>query len=197
MNGGELEEGSLAREAAAPPDDVWPAPQSGDFGDIVAPVTRDRRGRRRMLAGIGVLAVVAAVGGGLFVVLHREPPPKWDADVLPLARFVENTRGGRYSKAVPIVFESDKVYKKHFAADGEQPDKAALADMLGELRALGVVAGDLDLVKSGETLGAEGTAGFYSPEDHHIHVKGGRKALKTVALRTTLVHELTHAYDDQ
>jgi hypothetical protein len=194
MDGGEVDGDWSRREVAAVVDDDV-LPERADIvpGDVV--VRRHRP--RRLLALAGVIVVLLAAGGGGLYLTKSRKPAKWEPEVVPLARFVENTRGGRFRKAVPIVFESDKVYKKHFASDGETPDKQVLEDMLGELRALGVVSGDLDLVKSGETLGAEGTAGFYSSEDHRIHVKGDRRDLKTVTLRTTLVHELTHAYDDQ
>src|SRR4051794_33513591 len=191
MDGGVEDQSWIAGEGEVVLEHAVEIEPPEDPVDIV-PSGPSRRNRRRgILAGVAVIAVLAAVGSGIFVVNGRKPA-KWDPEIVPLATFVEHTRGGRFEKAVPIVFESDKVYKKHFAADDEAPDKAELADQLGELRALGVAAGALDLVKWGETRGAEGTAGFYSTEDRHIHVKGDRKDLKTVALRTTLVHELTH-----
>ena len=60
----------------------------------------------------------------------------------------------------------------------------------GELRAVGLLSGDVDLVEAVGTLQDEGSLAFYDPESERITVRGSDL---TPRLRVTLVHELTHA----
>ena len=169
-------------------------------GDLVPATVRPRR-RRWPLAAAAVVAMVAVVGGGLAwsASTGRWPArsPEWHPAVEPLARFVETARGGTFEEPVEVVFNSRADYSDHFAIDRDSLDEESeeeVARSLGELRALGFIAGDLDLFETAETLGASGTLGFFDPEDGRIHVRGDESDLDT-AMRVTLVHELTHAYD--
>ena len=62
------------------------------------------------------------------------------------------------------------------------------------LRALGLLEGDVDLFDQVNDLNSAGIVGYYSYEDERIRVRG--KEL-TPAVQSTLVHELTHALQDQ
>lgn len=142
-----------------------------------------------------VIVLLAGVGGAV-AFLTRDTSVEWDPQVVPLAKFVEKTRGGTFEEPVEIVFNSDDDYEEHFAIDREEEDPEELERSLGQLRALGFVAGDLDLIDTSETLNQEGTAGFYSQEDGKIHIKGEPKTFDR-RMQAVLVHELTHAYDFQ
>jgi hypothetical protein len=185
-----------------------PTPSTAPVGDVLPaapPPWRDPSSssssggrRRRWPLVVGVVALVAVVAAGGAFVLTREDAPEWDPEVRELARFVERSRGGTFEEPVEVVFRSKADYSEQFAVDRaelDEEDEEAAAQSLGTLRALGFLAGDLDLFETSETLGGSGTLGFFLPEDGRIHVRGGREELDDVAMKVTLVHELTHAYD--
>lgn len=62
------------------------------------------------------------------------------------------------------------------------------------LRALGLVEGQLDLFEASNDLAGAGILGLYSYEDERIRIRG---TTLTPASESTLVHELTHALQDQ
>jgi hypothetical protein len=172
---------------------------NGVFVGDLGPRTAPRRRKRRVVA-LAVVIVVLAAGVGYASTTDLWPGRKkvWDPAIEPLARFVENTRGGRFEEPVEVVFNSKGDYSEHFAIDRDEVDdetEAEAAHDLGILRALGFVAGDLDLFDTSETLGGSGTVGFFDPDDGRIHVRGERTGTLSASVRVTLVHELTHAYD--
>ena len=171
--------------------------EDGPTNVDVLPVEEPAPPRRRKLVPIVLLvvALVAVVGGAVAFVM-RDDPVEWDPEVRPLASFVEKTRGGTFEEPVEIVFNADEDYDEHFAIDREDEDPGELARSVGHLRALGFVAGELDLLETSETLNQEGTAGFYSQEDGKIHIKGEPETFDR-RMQAILVHELTHAYDFQ
>ena len=61
-------------------------------------------------------------------------------------------------------------------------------------RAFGLVEGEFDLLSDMEDLGTSGTVGTYAFEDEVIRVRGDSL---TAEAKSTLVHELTHALQDQ
>ena len=60
--------------------------------------------------------------------------------------------------------------------------------------ALGLIGGDVDLAAEQDEISDSGTLAEYSPADRTIFVRGVEV---TASLRVTLVHELTHALQDQ
>jgi hypothetical protein len=140
---------------------------------------------------VGVIAVVARVQ-------HSGPshPDHWDPRVADLAAFVEKARGLTFDHPVRVDFLSAAAYTK--ASTNSTPlkpeDRAQLARSVGQLRALGVVSGTLDLAAALDTETDAGTLAFYSPDDQRVRVRGTQMS---VGLRVTLVHELTHALQDQ
>ena len=161
------------------------------------PLEQPQGRRRRPIVPIVLLVVALVAGiGGVIAFVGRDTSVEWDPEIRTLASFVEKTRGGRFEEPVEVVFNADDDYDEHFAIDREEEDPEELERSLGQLRALGFVAGDLDLIDTSETLNQEGTAGFYSQEDGKIHIKGERKTFDR-RMQAILVHELTHAYDFQ
>ncbi|MPY95312.1 MAG: hypothetical protein GEV08_20340 [Acidimicrobiia bacterium] len=76
-------------------------------------------------------------------------------------------------------------------------DRAEIDRAAGLFRALGLLAGEVDLVDALSDLSDlsdSGTLAFYDPEQERITVRGQEL---TPAVRGTLVHELTHALQDQ
>ncbi len=125
------------------------------------------------------------------------PPQSWPVEVQPLVDFVEQHRGGAFDHPVPIHYLADADYqaaasaKSHDMTAQEQQD---LENWEGTLRALGLVAPGTDLQAATEQLYGEGTLAFYDPDANEIEVLGTEM---DVAHRVTLVHELTHAWQDQ
>jgi hypothetical protein len=185
-------------DAASPPPDappfepVAPPPVLGD----VIPAARRRR--RWPLAVLGGLLLAGAVGGGFIVAdrLHSDYPKKWDPRVKDLADFVERQRALPFKHPVRIDFLSDAEFRRQATAHGKlTPDeKASLQSQTAMLRAVGLVTGDVDLTKIGDELVGDGTVGLYRFEDHRISVRGEKLDDER---RSTLVHELTHALQDQ
>lgn len=132
-------------------------------------------------------------------VVRRAPryPASWDARVAGLARFVESNRGLTFAHPVHVDFLDDAAFGAEVAVAGGEPtptDRAAMHAEAARLRAFGLLDGELDLIAAGGTLAGETTLAFYRFEDERIIVRG--TAIDT-SLEVTLVHELTHALQDQ
>lgn len=184
--------------AGAPPyaRPAWP-PSPVAAGDVI-PAPRPTR-RRWPLAVLAVVLLGAAAGGGALAVgkLGKSDYPKsWDPRVKDLAAFVERERGLPFSHPVRVDFLSDAEFRRqateHEDLTAEQ--KAEVERSEATLRAVGLLHGDVDLVEIGEELVGDGTVGQYRFEDERISVRG--ETLDDER-RATLVHELTHALQDQ
>lgn len=133
------------------------------------------------------------------------PPPVVDGDVVPtgrpeldaalagLAAFVERERGLEFREPVLVELLDDDAFEARLLEDFEE-DAEELADDAEELIALGFVDRGTDLAAELRTLLGVGVLGFYDPETDELVVRG---AELTPYTRQTVVHELTHALDDQ
>jgi hypothetical protein len=121
------------------------------------------------------------------------PPPSWDPRVVGLVRFVEDERGLRFRHPVHIDFLPDDEFVAQLGDDEEAEDGSSEA-AVGALRAFGLVHGELDLEEAGQRIVDDGVLGFYSWEDRRIRVRGTEVDDDVEAV---LVHELTHALQDQ
>ena len=74
-------------------------------------------------------------------------------------------------------------------------DKADIERAQGQLRAIGLIGPDVDIVDAMSSLQTSGVLAFYDPETKKITVKG--KSIDDPATRVTVAHELTHALQDQ
>ena len=173
-----------------------PAPPSSP------PAAAAAGGRRHVrLLGLAIVAllVVGVSAVGVRAVRGAGPthPSRWDPRVADLVSFVEQSRGLRYDHPVQVDFLSPADYTKASTtstADLGASDRAQLAREVGQLRALGVASGPLDLAAALNQETDSGTLAFYSPKDKRVRVRG---TTMSVGLRVTLVHELTHALQDQ
>jgi hypothetical protein len=117
-------------------------------------------------------------------------------DFIPAAeRFVEQTRHLKFKHPVDITFLNDADFQKKLL---DQPQQANAAQLLQtatkELRAFSLVPASFDLKKSQDALLSAAVVGFYVPHDKKLYVRGTEA---TPYDRETLVHELTHAAQDQ
>lgn len=150
--------------------------------------------------GLSVLVVLAVVAGGAFVVLRggRQYPSAWDARVDPIARWVAKERKLSFAHPVEVQFLSEAAYRKVStggeAVEADPAADAAMDDTVAQLRALGLVEGEVDLNSASDTLSDSGTLAFYDPSSEKIFVRGTEL---TPGLRVTLAHEITHVLQDQ
>ncbi|MDQ6909520.1 MAG: hypothetical protein M3Z84_01850 [Actinomycetota bacterium] len=158
----------------------------------------------RALACGGIAIVL--IGDSLALATHdsrgsssgsRAPAPGALAPILPtLEAFVEQSRGLRFKEPVAIDLLSRKeITAKLRRGDGSGGggggDRAAFE---GFLRALGLVRGPIDLNAAAAAVEEDGIVGFYDPKKKRLFVRG---VDPTPFVRQVLVHELTHALDDQ
>jgi hypothetical protein len=154
---------------------------------------------RRFLAIATVLAGAPVFAGAVIAAATMHPhsyPAHWDHRVAPIAHFVEQTRNRHYMHPVEVQFLAEPVFKRKVGGGTAltPQDRADLRHATAQLRALGLVHGDIDLAALGKQLAEEGIIGLYVPADKKIYVRGTQL---TVDVRVTLAHELTHALDDQ
>jgi hypothetical protein len=145
-----------------------------------------------------VLAVAIAVqlGAGVVAVVDRRGTAGGldaaDAAVVAeLKAFVESTRGLRFRERVDVAVLDDDAFRRSLMAGGEPTEQSDAQVSLGVLRALGLL--DAGAPASGE-LDPATVAGFYDTRSKQLVVRGPEL---TPFVRQVLVHELTHALDDQ
>lgn len=161
-----------------------------------------RRKRRRRIALVLVVALALVAGTGAFLLLRGDDdapsyPKKWDARIKPYVDIVEEERGLTFKHPVKVRFLDKAAFEKTVRTDKKELDKEDRQDIketTSLLRAFGLISGDVDLFEAFNDARGAGTLAYYSFEDRSITVRGKTLAL---ASRATLVHELTHALQDQ
>jgi hypothetical protein len=160
------------------------------------PVNRSRRAAGAVAVALVMVLVVGAVAWASSG-RNRRYPARWDPRVAAIASFVERTRGLRYDHPVRVYFLSPSQYRRAILGPHHTPTASDRTDArrhLGEMRALGVVEGDPDLLTDDDSLSDAGTLAFYDYQSKVVNVRGHTM---TPELRVTLAHELTHALQDQ
>lgn len=116
-----------------------------------------------------------------------------DAVVAELSSFVEEERQLDFDQVVAVELLPDAEFRERLQADAEV-ELEDVRTAQGVLGALHLLDPDVDLAIALEELVGEGVIGFYDPAADELVVRGDDI---TAAVRSTLVHELTHALDDQ
>ena len=159
--------------------------------------------RRRWPYVAVALAVIAAALAAVGVAHYRSGPQgpphpsKWDPRVQKYVDFVEKRRELTFKHPVYVDFLSDAAFEKQVTADRDElsdDDLKQLDEYAGMMRALGLVEGDVDLFDKQNELQGTGIIGFYSYQDERLRIRGTEI---TPAVESTIVHELTHALQDQ
>lgn len=114
--------------------------------------------------------------------------------VAELSAFVEAERGLEFREPVDVELAADAEFERRLLDDFEAEDEADLRETERIFRALGFLDADDDLVEQLRGVLSGGVVGFYDPETDELVVRGGEP---TPYARSTIVHELTHALDDQ
>jgi hypothetical protein len=163
--------------------------------------TTRRTSPRRVVIGVLALALLVALGAAVLVLRpdakDRDYPASWDPRVRPYVKIAEEERGLTFKHPVYVDFLAPKEFDKEVTEDGSDlsdEDRKDLAELKDLLRSLDLVPADLDVLKAMNTMGSGGVIGLYSFDDHRIRVNGTKI---TPGVKSTLVHELTHALQDQ
>jgi hypothetical protein len=146
------------------------------------------------------LVVVVLIGGLALLGKSRKPPvyaDAWDPRVQYAVTFIEKEKGLPFEHPVFVDFLPEDQFVASVTTgttNVSDEQRTAADDEVARLRALGLVQGDVDLLKEETSLRGSGTAALYDPKTKHIRVRGTEV---TLAIKGTLVHELTHAWQDQ
>ncbi len=125
-------------------------------------------------------------------------PAQWDARIAPYVKIAEKLRGLEFQHPVTVRFLPAADFEKGVTSDEKELGEDArkeLDKVTGMMRAFGLLKGDIDLFKSSNEVRGAGILAYYSFEDQRITVRGARRI--TPSIRSTVVHELTHALQDQ
>ncbi|HEY8059718.1 MAG TPA: DUF6782 family putative metallopeptidase, partial [Acidimicrobiales bacterium] len=210
-----------AGDPSEPPDPAAPARLADREG-----VLEQEAANRRLVATIAAVAlVVVAVMIGAFL-LTRDPggsgedtaaeanPPlsvptattvagepvdeaALDALLPELQAFVEEERGLEFQEDIDLEILDDDAYTDRAQSDFEEDlvdTREDLENSASALQALGLWPADTDPVELVSQFAAAGSLGYYDPASGAMVVRG---SADTPNLRITLVHELTHALEDQ
>jgi hypothetical protein len=159
---------------------------------------------------VAITVMLALVAGVVLALVHRDDatsdtplastesyPSTWNPRIEPYAKTAEDLRGLTFLHPVKVRFLSSKKFEKTVTSDEKEldrEDRTEIRQFTGLLRAFGLITGDVDLFKSLNDFNGAATLAYYSFKDKSITIRGHRL---TPAVRSTLVHELTHALQDQ
>lgn len=149
-----------------------------------------------LLGTLGAAALIA------LVIVTSSPsgpsfPDEWDARVAPFVEFVEDERGLEFLHPVEVTFLADEAFEAEVTVDESEvtdQDRAEIDELTELSRAFGLIEGEVDLFAATNDLTGEGALGFYSFDERAITMRGTEL---TTFSELTLVHELTHALQDQ
>jgi Putative metallopeptidase family (DUF6782) len=156
----------------------------------------------KSLAGIaGIMVVAGAIVGGAvwFMQSNQSPanPDAWDDRVEEYVRVVEQSRGLSFENPVWVEFLSEEEFRETVTEDEEhlsEEDQEFYDYYAGLLRSYGLLEGDVDLFEQNNQLYGDSVTGFYSDDSKTLTIRGDEI---TTDVKLTIVHELTHALQDQ
>jgi hypothetical protein len=129
---------------------------------------------------------------------HTRPSPaaatgSIDAFVPEAVRFVEAHRGLKFKRPVKVHHLSDQAFQARIV-ELQREDPSDTIRQGKVLRALGLLPAGVDPEKAEEELLGGGVIGFYDPKTKELEVRGDAA---TLHVKHVVVHELTHALQDQ
>ena len=151
----------------------------------------------RLLAAAALLLLTACSGLPRPVLIQpgksTAPRGSIDAFVPEAMRFVESHRGLKFKHNVKVQHLSDQAFSSR-VVELQRRDRASFDRQAKVLRALGLIPPNVDPEKAMEELLGSGVLGFYDPSTKELQVRGNSA---TVCVKHVVVHELTHAIQDQ
>lgn len=163
--------------------------------------------RSRLLAAVVALALILGVACSTSLKISTRgqpgasgrpaasaaPAESVEAFVPQAVSFVESHRGLHFKEPVRVNHLADQQFTERIVAL-QRRDRADTDRQAKLYRALGLVKPDVDVEKAEEELLGAGVVGYYDPKTKELVVRGD---LATPAVRHVVVHELTHALQDQ
>ncbi len=147
--------------------------------------------------GFAIVSQVRTTGGHEATAPKRSYPATWDRRIAPYAKIAEHERGLRFLHPVAVRFLPPARFEKSVTSDQDKltrKDHVDLEHFTGLMRAFGLISGNVDLFKAFNDFSGGAILAYYSFKDKRVTVRGHEV---TPAVRSTLVHELTHALQDQ
>jgi hypothetical protein len=151
---------------------------------------------------VGVVAAMGVVPAGAKTTATTTTtariPSEWDPRLQPIADKVAELRKLDFEHPVAAEFLDDAAFEKRVAVDKgklTKQDKQEIVRAQAQLRAVGLIGPDVDIIDAASSLQTSGVLAYYSPKTKKITVKGTN--LDDVDTRVTVAHELTHALQDQ
>ena len=147
--------------------------------------------------GFAILSQVHATDSHQATAPKRSYPATWDRRIAPYATIAEHERGLRFLHPVAVRFLPPARFEKSVTSDQDKltrQDRLDLEHFTGLMRAFGLISGKVDLFKAFNDFSGGAILAYYSFKDKRVTVRGH---VVTPAVRSTLVHELTHALQDQ
>jgi hypothetical protein len=151
--------------------------------------------KQRLLIGGGIALVGLLAGAAVTYIGGRsgpDHPDQWDPQVVALVDFVEEARGFDFAHPVHVDFLDEAAFADALAGgDSEltEEERAEVERQVAVYRGLGLLQGKLPVAGDAGPI-----VGFYDPRTERIAVRGTEL---TQEVEITLVHELTHALQDQ
>jgi hypothetical protein len=152
------------------------------------------------LAGLLAFVVVHGRDDGTHVAAPRvvhHYPEHWNHRIAPLARIAAKDRGLDFEHPVAVRFLKPAAFRKALTKqDGKttKRDQRQVRRTEAELRALGLLSGNVDLTHAAKSAAGASVLAYYSFRTKSITVRG---RTLTPSIKATLVHELTHVLQDQ
>ncbi len=145
------------------------------------------------------VSLLGAGGAVLGLVLSGDDdyPDQWTAEIQPFVEIVEDERDLEFEHPVYVEFLPAAEFEEQVTADEADltdEDREEIEQTSAMLRAVGLIESDVDLFDATNSLLGAGTLAYYSTKDERIRIRGEQL---TPAIEATLVHELTHALQDQ
>jgi hypothetical protein len=154
-----------------------------------------RHGSVAVLAALVLGISACSLPGGALLSSRGSKPASTtiDAFVPDAVRFVAAHRGLEFKQPVKVRHLSDRAFSDR-VVQLQRESHADLDRQAKVLRALGLLAPGVDVEHAEEELLAGGVVGFYDPKTKELEVRGDTA---TLSVRHVVVHELTHALQDQ
>jgi hypothetical protein len=122
-----------------------------------------------------------------------EPRTPLERAVVELSDFVQRERGLEFLRPVQVQLLTDGPFEERLLRDVEE-NREEVDQSEKVLRAMGLLEPGVDLFETYLSFYGGAVLGFYDPETDELVVRGSEL---TPYVRSTLVHELLHALDDQ
>ncbi|MEQ1874688.1 MAG: hypothetical protein ABL953_13285 [Ilumatobacteraceae bacterium] len=158
------------------------------------PTSSRRRTKKGVLRrAFSLIVALALLAGGLYAAKYYLLDPKWDPDVRKLVEQVEAARHLEFDHAVEVTSLTGDAYASRIASYALGISGGNDEQVAGELRALGLLTGALDLRAIGLAALPE-TPAFYDAGAEQIYVVSG---LPVETYRFAMHRALTTALLDQ